>query len=296
MQLPENRWGRWGADDERGALNLLTPEVVSRATRAARTGKVYPLALPIQRTGIPHFDYRGTPQRLTLTNHDDEQMSRDNGGAPGVGANEDVLVMAAHTATHMDALGHIYADHKLYNGFPHDSVSPYSGAPHCGIDKVGAVVGRGVLLDVAAAKGVAELGPGYVITPGDLKTTLTAQGSTLEPGDLVLIRTGWLESFLTGGKDLLPQPGIGLDAAEFLAEQDVALVGADNGAVEAMPFDKDVYLGAHIVLLVRNGIHLVEHLVLADLATDGCHEFLLVIAPLNVTGATGSPVTPVAIG
>jgi kynurenine formamidase len=294
---PTNNWGRWGADDERGALNLLTPDVVAEAARVPHTGKVYSLGLPIQRSGIPNFDYRGIPQRLTLVNHADEQMSHSMGGPPGVGSNEDMFVMAAHTATHLDALGHCYADYRLYNGFPHDEVTPYTGAPRCSIDKVGAIVGRGVLLDVASAMGVDQLDPGYVVTPADLEQTLEAQGSSLRQGDLVLIRTGWLDAFMRDPETPLhPQPGLGMDAADFLVRYDPAVVGADNGAVETMPFDQDVFMGVHLILLVRNGIHLVENVVLGELAADRCHEFLLTIAPLRVTGATGCPVTPVALG
>ena len=296
MSETGSNWGRWGAEDERGALNLITPETVREAAHACRTGKVYPLSIPIQRTGIPNFEYRGTPQRLTLTNRDDEHLSRENGGVPGLGANEDMFIFAAHTATHIDALGHVYSDNKLYNGFPHDEVSPYDGAPHCGIDKIGAVAGRGVLLDVATALGVSALEPGHIISREELTQTIAAQESELKPGDLVLIRTGWMEAFMAGGEDLLPQPGIGIDPARFLVENDVAIIGADNSAVEAMPFDQDTYLGVHIVTLVQHGVHLVENLDLSDLAADRCYEFLLNIGPLKVTGATGSPITPVAIG
>jgi kynurenine formamidase len=231
-----------------------------------------------------------------LTNRDDEHLSAANGGAPGVGANEDVFIFAAHTATHLDALGHVYADNRLYNGFPHDEVTPYDGAPHCGIDKIGAVAGRGILIDVAGFHGVSELAPGYVITEADLTDALAHQGTVLKPGDLVLIRTGWMEAFMAGAAALTPQPGIGIEAAHFLVGQDVALVGADNGAVEAMPFDQGLYLGVHILMLVQHGVHLLENLSLSELAADNCYEFLLNIGPLNVTGATGSPVTPIAIG
>lgn len=296
MSTRRSNWGRWGAADERGALNLLTPERVLAALRLPRTGKTYGLSIPIQRTGVPNLEYRGTPQRLTLTNHSDEAMARANGGAPGVGANEDQLILPSHTSTHMDALCHVYADGKIYNGFPADEMTPYAGAARCAIDQVGGIAGRGVLIDVAAAQGVDLLPPGYVITAADLRAALDVQGVELHTGDLVLIRTGWLEDFLEHQGDLMPQPGLGLDAATFLAEHDVALVGSDNAAVESIPFDQDVYLGGHIVLLVENGIHLVENLHLRELAADRCYEFLLTIGALRITGATASPVTPVAIG
>lgn len=296
MSEKKTSWGRWGTDDERGALNLLTPEVVTAALGVPTTGKAYALSIPIQRTGVPNLPFRGIPQRLTLTNHDDEQMSISNGGVPGVGSSEDMLVMASHTSTHMDALCHVYADNKLYNGFPHDQVAPYSGAQRCGIDKVGAIAGRGVLIDVASALGVDVLEPGHMISRTELTDTLRHQGTALEPGDLVLIRTGWVGAFMDERVAIHPQPGIGLDAAAYLVEQDVAIVGADNSAVEALPFEGGVYLGCHIMLLVDNGIHLIENMALDELAQDNCHEFLLTVGALKVTGATGSPVTPIAIG
>jgi kynurenine formamidase len=293
-----DNWGRWGTDDERGALNLLTPDVVKEALKAPKTGKVYSLSIPIQRSGIPNFEFRGAPQRLTLAGQGDEAFHRSVGGVEGVGANEDMLVMAAHTATHLDALGHVYEGRKLYNGFSAEEVSAMSGAPRCGVDKIGAIVGRGVLVDVAAALGVSALDPGHVITVAEFELACSRESVELRSGDIVLIRTGWLEGYMNpdDGFDIHPQPGIGLELAEHLAASDVCVVGADNSAVEALPFDQGVYLGSHIVLLVSHGIHLLEHVALQELSRDGCYEFLVTIAPLNVPGATGSPVTPVAVG
>jgi len=295
LSTRSSNWGRWGEEDELGTLNLLTPERVLAALRLPKTGKTYSLSIPIQRSGVPNLDYRGIPQRLTMMNHEDEAMARANGGAPGVGANEDQLIMPSHTSTHMDALCHVYSENKIYNGFPAE-VTPYSGAAKCSIDNVGGIVGRGILIDVAASKGVDVLEPGYVITAGDLREALNAQGLEIQPGDLVLIRTGWLEDYMANQGAMMPQPGIGLEAATFLAEKDVALVGSDNAAIESIPFDQNVYLGGHIILLVDHGIHLIEHLDLAGLSADKCYEFLLTVGALKITGGTASPVSPVAIG
>ena len=122
---------RWGADDERGALNLQTPETVLAGLAAARTGKVYPLGLPVQRSGMPHVAHRPTPQRLTLTSDSDAGMFAAFGAAPGTGSHEDVVVLPTHEATHMDALGHVFDGEALYNGFPHDAASTYGGLEHC---------------------------------------------------------------------------------------------------------------------------------------------------------------------
>ena len=111
-----NNWGRFGADDERGMLNLLTPDVVLAATHVPKTGKVYSLALPIQRNGVPYFDYRGAPTRLPLTHQSDHGQFALYGAADHLGANEDVLILASHNETHIDALSHVFNERKMYNG------------------------------------------------------------------------------------------------------------------------------------------------------------------------------------
>lgn len=294
--MQESNWGRWGDDDQRGALNLLTPDVVRSAAGSVRTGKVYSLAIPIARTG-PHLSFRGAPQRLTLTNHSDERrvFTEGFGGTPGVGANEDVVVMATHTATHMDALSHVYSDRVHYNGFPHDAVTPYQGAEFLGIDRVGAIATRGILLDIPALKGVEHLDFGYAITADDVTAALERQGVELRAGDAVLVRTGWIELFQKTQEFRLDQAGLALSAIRLLNDADVSVVGADNTTVEVQPWSEDVFLGGHIEFLVKAGVNLIEHLNLADLARDEAYEFLFVTAPLPIEGGSGSPVVPIAI-
>lgn len=294
--MHESNWGRWGNDDERGALNLLTPEVVRNSTGAVKTGKVYPLAIPIARSG-PHLAFRGAPQRFTLVNYSDERevFTEGFGGTPGIGANEDVVVMATHTATHMDALSHVYADGKLYNGYSREAVTPYNGAGYCSIDNVGAVATRGILLDIPALKGVDHLDFGYGITDDDVRAALKRQEIDLREGDAVLVRTGWVELFEKTQEFRLDQAGLDLSAIRMLNNADVSIVGADNTTVEVQPWSEGSFLGGHIEFLVKAGVNLIEHLALGALAHDEAHEFMFVTAPLPIEGASGSPVVPVAI-
>ena len=292
-----SNWGRWGADDERGALNLIGSESVVQAAHAVRTGKVYGLALPIGQGG-PLFPYRGAPQRLTLTSKTDEAMFSSYGAAPGVGSNEDVLILASHVLTHMDALGHVFSDGTTYNGHDADFTS-LSGAGHCGIEKTASFAGRAVLLDVAGHQEESWLAPGHVIDSDQLEACRAAQGVDIRSGDVLLIRTGWLEYFASlepGADPGFSQPGLGLGAVAFVADNDVAVVGADNAAIECTPFDQDVFLGVHLALLTKLGVTLIEHLVLAEMAADRCYESLFCAGALPVTGATGSPLNPIAIG
>jgi kynurenine formamidase len=291
-------WGRWGADDERGTLNLLTDSTVLDATRVCKTGKVYRLGLPIQREGVPIFAYRGAPQRLTLTSQTDT-MAQAYGAAEGVGANEDVLVMASHSITHMDALCHVFSDRKHYNGFPCDSFESFTGAPRCSIDKTNGFAGRAVLLDLPTHLGVDWLTPGQQVGSDLLEACRAAQDTEVRAGDILLVRTGWLDLFASlevGQEPPFEQPGLNLDSVSFVRDHDFAAVGADNAAIECIPFDDNRFLSVHIELLVKLGITLLEHLSLHELAADGCYESLLVVAPLPVTGATGSPINPIAIG
>lgn len=290
-------WGRWGDDDQRGALNLVTPERVLEAARRCRSGKVYSLALPISPRATPAIADRPPPQRLTLSAPGDEEYHRRRGAADGVGVNEDLLVIASHAGTHLDALSHVYADGSLYNSNPAASFTARRGASRLGIEQTGTIAGRAVLLDLAAHAGVAFLEPGHAVSSDELEACRSAQGTELLEGDVLLVRTGWLEAHL--GPEALAanrQPGLGLDAVSFVGDHQVAVVGADNAAVEVLPFDRGVYLGVHIELLVRLGVPLLEHLWLGELAADGCHECLLAVGALPVVGATGSPVNPVAIG
>src|SRR5258706_12883036 len=255
-------WGRWGDDDERGALNLLTPDVVLRATQVCRTGKVYPLGLPVQRTGVPMFDYRGAPQRLTLTSQTDGAMYASYGAPPGLGANEDVLVVAAHHGTHMDAVCHVFADEKIYNGYPASDFASHTGASRCGVEKSAGFAGPAVLLDIACHQAVDWLEPGAKITGDDLESCRSAQGVELGAGDLLLFRTGWLDLFasLDGQPPPFAQPGLALSAVDFVRDNDLSLVGADNAAIECIPFDEDRFLSVHVELLVKLGVTLIEHL------------------------------------
>ena len=295
-------WGRWGADDERGTLNLITPEAVRAAAHEIRTGRAFPLGLPIQRSGAPILDYRGAPQRLTLSSQTDNMFDYFPGGTE-VGANEDVLIIPSHNQTHMDALSHVQHLGKFYNGFEAGTFRSHTGAERCGIEKIGAFSARAVLFDLVRHFGVDHLEPGYTVTSADLQACADAQGIEVRTGDVMLVRTGFLELHRSieeqGGEQPFAQAGLGLDAAEYVRAHDFSAIGADNGAVEVIPFDNDVFLSVHIELLVKLGIPMLEHLWLADLAAAmteaGTQACLLNVSPLPVTGATGSPINPVAI-
>ena len=249
---------------------------------------------------MPLLDYRGVPMRLTLQDGTDDGMYASYGAQPGTGAHEDVLVMASHTTSHMDALIHVYADHQHYNGVPFGEMRALGGAAKLGIEKVGGFAARAVLLDMVAHMGAEGwLTPGTMLTAADLQACAAAQGTEVRAGDVVLVRTGhldmWWDNNAKGEPEGFAQAGIGSDAAEWLASMDVTAVGSDNAAVEVIPFDNNDFLIVHKILLVQAGIYMLEHLDLRAAAADGSYEGIIAVAPLKVTGATGSPINPIFI-
>jgi kynurenine formamidase len=297
-ELTMTNWGRWGSDDERGALNLLTPEVVKAGAASIRTGRVYPLGIPIQAQDVPLMDYRGKPMRLTLQDSTDEGIYDVYGCKPGTGAHEDVVIFASHTTSHMDALIHVYEEHQHYNGVPANAMHALAGATKLGIEKVAGFAARAVLLDMVRHFDDGPwVEPGRSIGGADLEAAAGRQGVEIRAGDVVLIRTGYLDMwFAQHGDTAFAQPGINVDAATWLVSKDVVAVGCDNAAVEVIPFDDNDFLVVHKVLLVRHGIYMLEFLDFSKPAADECWEGLLAVGPLKVTGATGSPINPILIG
>ena len=297
-----NNWGRWGDDDQRGTLNLITDDAVLRAAQRRVTGKVYSLSIQLSQATVPAVHDRPAPERYTLSS------LADIGRVPpffeigeGVGANEDVLVMPSHIGTHMDALSHVMSESTMYNNNAAATFTPRGGAARLGIENTGSFAGPAKLLDVAghvAAKGGDGLVPGHIIDSALLEECRVAQGTTIESGDMLLVRTAWIEH---RNKHLPPeqawlQAGLGLDAVTFIRDNGISVVGSDNSAIEPIPFDQNLFLGVHIQLLQQLGVTLIEHLWLADLAADRCYDILLAVGGLLITGATGSPVNPIAIG
>lgn len=207
------------------------------------------------------------------------------------------IYMAEHSGTHIDALSHQARDMEMFGGVPVNSKTQTDhGFSELGVETIAPILKRGVLLDVAALKGVEKLDAGYLITADDLEDTAAKFGVTIRQGDCVLIRTGWGQEF-HDSVGYLKAAGIGADGARWLAKSQPYLCGADNMAVD-VPENIDAELGAlpcHSVLIVQNGIYIVENLNLQGLSAAKKYEFLFICLPLKMRGVTGSPVRPVAI-
>lgn len=291
------RWwpSEWGADDQRGAVNRLTPQNVLAAKELIRTGQIYQLGRMYEH-GMPlpgkrHFSLTipgsptGGPDGRNRVVHHDDLFSGEIG----------------QIGTQLDGLGHIGVrmggDDFFYNGFRRSEFGKPYGLEKLGIENVGVFFTRGVLIDMPDYRGVARLAIGDAITPADLEGALKKEGVTVRQGDVVLIRTGhgqyWMKDNEVFGRG---EPGLGMAAARWLCDRKIVLVGSDTWATEVVPHeDKDRPFEVHQLLLVRHGIYNLENLDLETLAKDKVYEFAFIFAPLRLKGATGSPGNPIAV-
>ena len=287
-------WGRWGAHDEVGAANLLGTGAARRGLAEARDGTVVPLAAPI--VAGRSFGLPGRPAPAHYMMRDGGDYAAGVSERAGFGYADDVVTLATHGVTHIDALSHIWRDGKMYNGFPASNVTS-RGARRLGIDKVPPVVTRGLLVDAAPT---GDRDPADRVGADELARLIAATGVEPEPGDALLVRTGWMPARVAGRADAAAWPGLDRSCAPSLAAAGFVLVGADNPAVEAYPSgDPACQVPLHVELLRGYGVHLVELMDLEALAgalrDAGRSTFLLVLAALPLVGAVGSPVAPVAV-
>lgn len=285
----------FGADDQRGAANRITAQKVAGAALLAKSGQVYQLGR-IYEQGMPvpgkrHFSLTipglptGQPSGANRMVYNDELVSGEIG----------------QVGTQFDGLGHvgmrIDGEDYFYNGNKLSEFGDTYGLKKLGVENAGVFFTRGILLDVCALRGGDRLPAGQVISPDELDACLRRAKLKIEPGDVVLIRTGhgklWLNDNDAYGAG---EPGLGLDAAKFLTDRKVALIGADNWGIEAVPHERDdLVFPVHQWNLTKNGVYHLENLDLEQLAADRVYEFCFVFCPLRLKGATGSPGNPIAV-
>jgi kynurenine formamidase len=291
-------WGRWGDDDEIGTINLITDEAVVAAAKEITTGKRLALGIPLNEDG---------PQIGVIPGRDNPVREMIMVDTPLVGdpslftTSDDKVSMGIQSGTHWDALAHVSYEGKLYNGVP-SSVITAAGAARMGIDKISTIVGRGVLLDVAKAKGVDRLDEGYALTGADLDAAAELGKVTVRSGDIVLIRTGQMQLFLEGDREKYcgPCSGPSLQTVEWFHSHDVAAVATDNIIFEVYPCEReDAMLPVHLLHLVDMGMTQGQNWNLeelaADCADDGRYSFFLDASPQPFTNAVGSPVNPIVV-
>ncbi len=297
-------WGKWGANDQLGTLNYITPEKVVDAAKLVKQGKTFSLSIP--------FDDKG-PQTGAFGRFNPIHFMLQDGGdivtgaqdhLPNLRYTDDAVTMPLQCATQWDALAHILYEDRMYNGYAANEITS-SGAKKNGIENAkNKIITRGVLLDIARYRKKNWLDPGEAIYPADLDGAAAMGNVSIGKGDIVLIRTGQIAQVraekswgaYSGGS----APGLGVACASWLCEKQVAGYATDTWGTEVIPNETaDVFQPLHVILIVHVGMLVGEIFdfeeLAEDCAKDGVYECMFVAPPLPITGAVGSPVNPQAI-
>ena len=292
----------WGAEDEIGRLNLMTAESRAEVLSRVTGGAAYDLSVEYF-IGMPSWQAAGDPHYRMWMTHTPHGSIVDDPLNLGRTMNEHVsytgsaVSMYTHMGTHIDALNHFGLDGEIWNGFSAEKHAGDRGWQVAGAENIPPIVARGVLIDVAAEKGVGMLPDGYRITRDDLKRALEKQQVSLREGDVVLIRTGRMQRYEDAAEYMNNPPGLGFAAARFLVEDGGAMiVGADNLSLEAFPSElEDDYVPVHTYLLAEQGTPILELVYLEDLSRDRIYEFAFVGGSLKFRGADAAPIRPIAL-
>jgi kynurenine formamidase len=280
---------KWGAGDQRGAGNMMKPETVLRAAKLIKTGEMFELGAVL--SPDPKEAFINANRVFNIYTKPALPVANTRT------ANEELVVTElGQIGTQFDAFAHQMWGDSFYNCFKLGEIGTRSGFKKLGVENVGSLFTRGVLIDVAGLKGADMLPTSYIITPEDLQQALAKANQKLEPGDTVVIRTGW--SKLMGKENQRygsASPGLGVAAAQWLVGQQPMMIAADNCCVEVRPSEPGYSLPVHAMMLIQYGVYLIENLELEALAAARAYEFAFVVQPLKIKGATGSAVAPIAI-
>jgi len=299
-----SNWGRWGAEDELGTVNFITPAKRVEAAALIRRGQVFSLAIPLDERGPqPPFERRLNPRHLMLATGTDLKLGVQPGASDGVGEADDMVIMALQAATQWDSLAHAFYDFKMYNDRDCTLVNAHGASKNSIAVLSDRVVSRGVLIDLPRFQGVDWLAADHRITVAELEGALERQRVEVRSGDVLLIRTGNLRrvgpAAEWAGFTYADEPGVGLEALAWLHEREVAAAATDTWAFEVLPSGTSLWLPVHAVGIVHMGLLVGEIFDLEALAEDcerdGTYEFFFTSPPLPFTGAVGSPINPLAI-
>jgi kynurenine formamidase len=291
----------FGPEDQIGMLNLMTPATRSRVLSEADWTRVFDLSVDYF-VGMPSFTDAGDPPfQINLThspagNIVDDAMGMGPEQTRLVSYSGDVISMYTHCGTHLDTLNHFGYCGEIWNGYRADRDLGSRHWAVCGAELMPPIIARGVLIDVAAALGVEVLSPSYGIGEDDLRMALDRQGTRLQVGDVVLVRTGRMRLWPDPQAYTVNEPGLNREGAEYLAKAGAMVIGADNIAVEQIPSaDPENCQVVHTYLLAEAGVPMLEIANLEDLSEAQLYEFAFVATPMPIRGATGAPARPIAM-
>ncbi len=294
---------RFGADDEIGALNQVTPESVTRAFGLVKKGVIYDLSFVIEQD-MPVPTFHGVffaNTQYSLENGAEWHHLQIDRMTNGFSAQNLRLAISDHSGTHIDQLNHVGEQQSdgaflIYNGLRNKDVIDTFGTKRLGIEKMPPMIARGILIDVATHNGVDMLEPGYAIQPQELDAVLAAQGTTVESGDVVLVHTGWGRNWRNSKKMLSGEPGLGKACAQWAIDHGIICWGLDQFATDPLPYETPgEALPMHIAMLTKAGIRLMENVNMEEIVQKKVYEFLVIAAPLKIQGGTGSPLRLLAL-
>jgi len=282
----------YGRKDEIGAVNLLNQEIVMQAVKLVKTGKTYPLAVPVDKN-LPAFRHRS----FHLYNIQPGEQGGQTLGPNKFSFNDELVNAWTGVGTQLNGIGHIGIDNVYYNGNKAADFVTVEGVKKLGIEKVPPIVTRGVVLDMVAYYGKAIVPGGTEFTIADIQAVLKKQGISIRKGDVVLFNTGWLELIGKDNKQFLEvEPGIGMEAAKWLADQGIVAFGGDTWASEVYPNPKsNEEFPVNQFMLAKHGIYNLELIDSRALVRDKAWEFLFVLGQPLYVGSTQVNINPVAI-
>jgi kynurenine formamidase len=290
---------RWGKGDQLGAGHLLTPANTLAALKEAREGRILDMSHVIE-MGAPRMAPVQTPYIMTAsaTAKGGIRRRRKLGARNDPGSNLERIELTTHVGTHIDALGHFTIGDRMYGGYSAEETVDDFGLLNLGIEHCPPMVTRGLLLDVSKADGGQHLEAGRAVTKDDLARALDRAKLTVREGDAVCLNTGWGRFFMTDNdRYVRGEPGIDVDAARWLTSQGVVAIGADNMALEVLPGTRhpEEMMPVHQHCLAEAGVYIIENLRLDDVLATGRASFCLMLAAVKFKGATGSPISPIAL-
>ncbi len=291
-QQPDWCKSKYGAADEIGAGNLLTPQLALEAAKLVKTGKTYRLGVETN-SKTPAFG----PRSWALVINQPGQVGGVGLGPTKTNYNDDIYMGYVGTGSQIDGLGHIGVDNLYYNCNKNSEFVQANGLTKLGIEKLPAIVTRGVVLDMAGYYGKDIVPEGTAFNRKEIDEQAKKQGIEIRKGDVVLFYTGW--QALVGKDDkrfISGEPGLGKDGAEYLASKQVVAVGADTWGVEAIPFEKGVgVFEVHQILIPKNGIYILENIDTTELVKDKAWEFMFVLGASRFTGGVQAIINPIAV-
>ena len=281
-----------GAADTLGAINYLSPEKVVEAAKLIKKGKTYALGVELGRD-TPAYGTRSF--QLFAVAHGDGGGATQ--GTNKMTSNDDWVITWLGIGSQLDGLGHLGINHRYYNGTHVTDFWLADGLTKFGMESIPPIVARGVLLDIAAFRGVDMLEGGTAINRKDIEGAMKRQNVEIGEGDVVILNTGW-QAMAAKDKEafMAAEPGIGLEGAKFLARKNIVALGSDTWGVEVFPMeDPDQMFPVHQEMLAKNGIYILENMKTDELAKDKAYEFLFVLGQPKIKGAVQGIINPVAI-